>query len=111
MSEQPLSEFDSWVNSLYDETYDVEIMGRKFTFKRHYPNSINDQIKGMDGFAQKRFLIAYCSVNPKLTVNQVAHLPDDIIAVIMAAEAFQKASILEQIKKILPQEMQTEKKS
>ena len=74
-------EFDKLIASMYNQTFTMDFMGQSFEFKKKLPAEESYNAKtGKSGISQETMMwriVAELSVEPKLTKDQVAKLPED----------------------------------
>jgi hypothetical protein len=73
--------FQKLLDDIYKDTFTVEFGGKTWEFKQKLPAEVSLAAKtGKSGQNQEQMIwkiVSQLSVNPKLTVKQVAELPED----------------------------------
>jgi hypothetical protein len=81
MSEEPITNIDEWISSLYkeDNEFVIEYAGKKLKFQKRFATGLACRLQNKNTEEQMSILISILSVEPHFTPAQAAMLPQDLI--------------------------------
>ncbi|MHA1277087.1 MAG: hypothetical protein ACTSQ8_07870 [Candidatus Helarchaeota archaeon] len=98
MTEENKDELIQWFEELYEkETFKIEYHGKTFKFKKYFPVSLLSKIENLDTTLKSKYLISFISIEPKISLQAVDHLPTDLMGrIVMKIKEYNNYNLGEQ---------------